>query len=237
MAFGGLSQFICDMRGLGQILRMVARILAALVLLAIALFCVFGFLASFEPSNGLMWKVGYGTLACGFLVGAIVMVRAAFIKGGEPEAGESVNRHFVSILLCAMVGGVAALALQWHFSHAWTSYYSHFPWQGYQQAMQEGHVPAFLTTSPRSLLVGSLVLFLLPSLTLLFAGGRPIKVTLALWAGVMAALVTVWVATPRLRQDSNLWPIDLVLVSFITGLPLIAGASAVVLLQKVGLLL
>ena len=98
--------------------------------------------------------------------------------------------------------------------------------------MAEGHVPAFFTTSPRSLLVGSLVLFLLPLLTLLFGGGQPIKFTLALWAGVMAALVSVWVATPQLRQDSNIWPIDLVLLAFRTGLPLIAGASAVVLIQK-----
>jgi hypothetical protein len=72
VAFEGLSKFICDIRRLGQILRMLARILAALVLLAIALFCAFGFLASFEPGNGLIWKVGYGALGCGFLFGAVL---------------------------------------------------------------------------------------------------------------------------------------------------------------------
>jgi hypothetical protein len=150
------------------------------------------------------------------------------------NALKSINRPFLRITLYVAAGLAAAFALQWHFSDAWASYYSRFPWQGYQQAMGEGHVPAFLTTSPRSLLVGSLVLFLLPLLTLLFAGGQPIRFTLALWVGVMAALVAAWVGTPQLRQDSNTWPIDLVLVSFITALPLLAGALLVGLIQKLG---
>ena len=64
------------------------------------------------------------------------------------------NRSLIRILFFTLVGAVALLALQWHFSYAWTSYYSRFPWQGYEQAMREGHVPAFLTTSSRSSLVG-----------------------------------------------------------------------------------
>jgi hypothetical protein len=89
VAFEELCKFICDMRRLGQILRMLARILAALVLLAMACFCVFGFLASFEPGNGLIWKVGYGALACGFLIGAV----ALFLGRGKTagEAGGGVN--------------------------------------------------------------------------------------------------------------------------------------------------
>lgn len=141
----------------------------------------------------------------------------------------AMNRHFVRVVLCVLVGGVVLLGLQWHFSHAWTGYYSQFPWQGYQQAMQQGRVPAFLTNSPRSLLVGCVVLFWLP-----FVGWRFDRLflsSLALWVGVMAALVAVWVATPQLRQDSNLWPIDLVLLSFSTGLPLMAGTLAVWVIQ------
>jgi uncharacterized membrane protein YkvI len=49
------------------------RIIAALVLVAVAAFCAFGFLASFEPGNGLSWKVAYGGLAC-FSLGCAVAV-------------------------------------------------------------------------------------------------------------------------------------------------------------------
>jgi hypothetical protein len=142
------------------------------------------------------------------------------------------NRPLIRILIFTLVGGMVLLALQWHFSYAWTSYYARFPWQGYQQAMREGPVPAFLTTSSRSSLVGWMVLFSLPFLTFWFAAGRLISSTLALWAGVMVSLVTIWVATPQLRQDSNMWPIDLALLAFSTGIPLLVGAMVFVIIQK-----
>ena len=56
-------------------MQMTARILGALALLAAASFCAFGFLESFEPGNGLPWKVGYGTLCVGFLTGAVAVLR------------------------------------------------------------------------------------------------------------------------------------------------------------------
>ena len=37
------------------------------------------------------------------------------------------------------------------------------------------------------------------------------------------ALLPVWVGTTRLREDSNMWPIDLVFLVFATGLPLLLG--------------
>src|SRR5262249_48496928 len=93
-------------------------------------------------------------------------------------------------------------------------------------------VPAFLTTSPRSLLVGCIFLSLLPFLTLWFAACRLITSTLALWAGVTVSLVGIWVATPQFREDSNMWPIDFVLLAFSTGIPLLLGALAVTIIQK-----
>ena len=64
-----------DMQKRAQNLKILARILGALVLLAMALSCAFGFLASFEPGNGLIWKLGYGGLTCGLLVGAVAVLR------------------------------------------------------------------------------------------------------------------------------------------------------------------
>jgi len=59
-----------------RVLGNLVRILVAFVSLAMSLFCGFGFLASFEPGpDALLWKIGYGALACVFLMGAVVLVR------------------------------------------------------------------------------------------------------------------------------------------------------------------
>ena len=127
--------------------------------------------------------------------------------------------------------------LQWHFSRSWSGYYSRFPWPGYEQAMKQGRVPAFLTDSPRSLRVGFCAIFALPFLTLWRSGRHALISSLALWMGIIVALMGVWLATPQFRQDSNLWPIDLVVLFFCSGLPLMAGAIALITLQKAGGLL
>jgi len=58
--------------------QMLGVTVGTLALLAIALFCVFGFLASFEPGNGLAWKIGYGALGCICLTGAVALLRRPF---------------------------------------------------------------------------------------------------------------------------------------------------------------
>ena len=205
--------------------------MGAVALLALGLFCGFGFLASFEPGNGLAWKAVYGSLTFGFLAGAVALFRRG-VGGKAAGRNETMNREYAKIAFLALVGAAAVLVLQWHFSRAWAGYYSQFPWQGYGQAMKAGHVPAFLTSSPRSLLVGTRALFALSLLTLLFAGARPFRSGLAIWAGAMVSLVGIWIATPQFRQDSNLWPIDLVLLGLSTGLPLMAGALVALVIQK-----
>lgn len=61
------------MNRLLRVVQILGRILGAMSLLAVALFCVFGFLASFEPGNGLPWKIGYGALGCGCLAGSVAL--------------------------------------------------------------------------------------------------------------------------------------------------------------------
>jgi hypothetical protein len=56
-------------------MKTILRILAGLALLAVACFCVFGFFASFEPGNGLLWKVVYGALFLGCLFGVVALFR------------------------------------------------------------------------------------------------------------------------------------------------------------------
>ncbi len=58
-----------------KILIIMTRILGSFALVAMSLFCVFGFLDSFEPGIGSIWKIGYATLGCGCLLGAMVLLR------------------------------------------------------------------------------------------------------------------------------------------------------------------
>ena len=39
----------------------------------------------------------------------------------------------------------------------------------------------------------------------------------------MAACVVIWVATAKLRNDSNMWPISLVFLAVMTGVPMLIG--------------
>ncbi len=58
------------------------KVLLSLVLLAIAAFCSFGFLATFEPVDGaLAWRVGYGVAILACLFGALRLLR-----GGRDES-------------------------------------------------------------------------------------------------------------------------------------------------------
>jgi hypothetical protein len=50
------------------------RILAAVVLVAVVGFSMFGFLAAFAPGNGWGWQAAYGTLACACLCGVFALV-------------------------------------------------------------------------------------------------------------------------------------------------------------------
>lgn len=48
------------------------RGLVAILCLAVAAFCAFGLVASFEPgSNALSWRIGYGVVLVACLVGAV----------------------------------------------------------------------------------------------------------------------------------------------------------------------
>jgi len=54
-------------------IMILVQITCALAMVGVSLFCVFGFLASFEPGNGWEWKAGYGFLGCSCLSGAAIL--------------------------------------------------------------------------------------------------------------------------------------------------------------------
>jgi hypothetical protein len=52
------------------------RVLLALILVALAAFCAFGFLATFEPVDGALgWRVGYGVAIFACLYGMLRLLR------------------------------------------------------------------------------------------------------------------------------------------------------------------
>jgi hypothetical protein len=62
-------------------MRLLVAILGSLFLLAVAGFCVFGFLATFEPTDRtaefLAFRIGYGVVGIGCLIGiAVLLVKA-----------------------------------------------------------------------------------------------------------------------------------------------------------------
>ncbi len=67
------------MKPLLHVIMILVQIACALAMLGVSLFCVFGFLASFEPGYGWAWKAGYGFLGCSFLSGAVTLVLRLFL--------------------------------------------------------------------------------------------------------------------------------------------------------------
>lgn len=61
------------MKTLTDTLELVVRLISGIVLFGISAFCVFGFLESFEPGNGVLWRIGYGTFGCGSVSGAMAL--------------------------------------------------------------------------------------------------------------------------------------------------------------------
>lgn len=58
---------------------LVARIIGVLLLVGCILFCIFGFIATFEPlapSTQLFWRIVYGLLGTACLGGIIFLLRA-----------------------------------------------------------------------------------------------------------------------------------------------------------------
>jgi hypothetical protein len=68
-------------------MRLFVAILGSLLLLAIAAFCVFGFLATFEPTDNvtqfMAFRIGYGLIGIGCLVGVGFLIVNAVRKNGE----------------------------------------------------------------------------------------------------------------------------------------------------------
>jgi hypothetical protein len=88
-------------------MKTLLRILGSLPLFAIAGFCVFGFLASFEPGNGLQWKVSYAVLGWICLVGAIVLLPR---RRGE-DGANPIHKSIMTPRLLVAAAGLFFLAV------------------------------------------------------------------------------------------------------------------------------
>src|SRR5713101_7813226 len=125
--------------------------------------------------------------------------------------------HFLYVL----AGAVVFLILQIHFVLTWESLYAPYPWKGYAPGVS----PAFFSSSPRSLTIADAVLFATALALTMIPPGQRSGIGGALWAGVMVAVVLIWLATARLRQDSNMWPIDFIFLAVLTSVPMVVGRT------------
>lgn len=69
----------------------IPRVFAALALVAVLAFCVFGFLASYEYSEAskrLPWQIGYGIIGLSCLSGAVLLLRPS---RGRSKPGSTNN--------------------------------------------------------------------------------------------------------------------------------------------------
>lgn len=71
-------------------MRLLVTILASLLLLAVAAFCLFGFMATFEPTDRTaeFWafRIGYAVVGVGCLIGLGVMLVKTVGKPNEPPS-------------------------------------------------------------------------------------------------------------------------------------------------------
>jgi hypothetical protein len=120
--------------------------------------------------------------------------------------------------------GTAAtfLALQVHFVLAWRTIYA-----------PTGLEPPSFMTSSTSLLVGVITLVVIPLATLWFRRGPRRQALVAMWAGAMVVNLAI-VATSK-PQGTGVWlGFGVLLMSFVTAVPLVVGALVQAIIQESG---
>ena len=65
-------------------MRALIAVIGSLILLPIAAFCVFGFMATFEPTDRtvefMAFRIGYAVIGIGCLVGVVFLIARCFQK-------------------------------------------------------------------------------------------------------------------------------------------------------------
>ena len=65
-------------------MKLLVAIPGSLLLLAIAAFCAFGFMATFEPTaNALAFRIGYAVVGVGCLIGVVLLIVNALRRRNE----------------------------------------------------------------------------------------------------------------------------------------------------------
>jgi len=125
--------------------------------------------------------------------------------------------HYFYLLAAAVV----FLMLHFYFVATWDSQFAQDLPRGYAP----GALPPFFSSSPKSTTIAQAVVFATALVLTLIPSGKSPWIGIAMWAGVMLAIVLIWVGTPQLRNDSNMWPIDLVFLAVMVGIPMLIGRT------------
>ena len=63
------------------------RLAASVLMFLLAAFCAYGFLASFEFPGVTLWKIGYATLATGFGLAGLAIIRSIWRAARNARSG------------------------------------------------------------------------------------------------------------------------------------------------------
>lgn len=64
----------------GATMKILLAMIGSVLLLAVAAFCAFGFLATFEPGDFMVFRVGYAVVGLGCVAGAIAIIAKAILR-------------------------------------------------------------------------------------------------------------------------------------------------------------
>ena len=67
-------------------MNVITRVLTISALLAMTGFCIYGFLATFEPGDFMVWRIGYAAVGTLSLIGALI-TGATWFRSSQTGAG------------------------------------------------------------------------------------------------------------------------------------------------------
>lgn len=129
----------------------------------------------------------------------------------------------IKLFFVAFAGILVATALEKAVQLLWVSYYSHYPWEGYQNAMASGLVEPGFYNSTKSFL-HSTILFFVCGIVIVFYDRKKIFIFAIIFLFFAHLTLTEFVdLTPAVQKDDNLAPLTPFFILLYIGPPFAMG--------------
>jgi hypothetical protein len=134
----------------------------------------------------------------------------------------AMTQTFALAGVSGVFGAAVMYLLHLHFSAAWQSVYTRFPWSGYETAMASGNVVPYFSESPLALGI-TLVALLAMGALLGSVFRRPLLCGVMAWSGVQIAAFAIARTGQPFHENNPLLPI---FVAVLTAAPIALGVVA-----------